>query len=306
MPVATARQQGHALPEERLRPLRPCNLMTRHSAVESQVDAVAQADQEFAWSSLALQRGTLAETSSRPWIAICRVRPAVPRRLGPGVVGQGTRVPACPGWRAPQSFSDFSAKRRWRQPGGWLMPGRLAERVPLRRHALFSGILCHMPCEKLAGLQPHGLLLPRSPVPRPSAWSLGCSRGKARRMPAPQGRFASSRSCRQASRRCQGSLAVSVEADLAAFPARVPQEEAAKPIPQTDAWCLHRAGRQQAWRAGAACMFRRSASFLRHMSVRLAEALRAWPRAVRAGLLQGGAAGSNPAGSPGLAGRARS
>lgn len=186
------------------------------------------------------------------------------------------------------------------------MPGRLAERVPLRRHALFSGILCHMPCEKLAGLQPHGLLLPRSPVPRPSAWSLGCSRGKARRMPAPQGRFASSRSCRQASRRCQGSLAVSVEADLAAFPARVPQEEAAKPIPQTDAWRLHRAGRQQAWRAGAACMFRRSASFLRHMSVRLAEALRAWPRAVRAGLLQGGAAGSNPAGSPGLAGRARS
>ena len=31
----------------------------------------------------------------------------------------------------------------------------------------------------------------------------------------------------------------------------------------------------------------------------------AWPRAVRAGLLQGGAAGSDPAGSPGLAGRAR-
>lgn len=154
------------------------------------------------------------------------------------------------------------------------MPGRLAERAPLRRHALFSGILCHMPCEKLAGFQPPGLLLPRSPAPRPSARSLGCSRGKARRMPAPQGRFASSRSCRQASRRCQGSLAVSVEADLAAFPARVPQEEAAKPIPQADAWRLHRAGRQQAWRAGAACMFRRSASFLRHMSVRLAEALR--------------------------------
>ena len=109
MPVATARQQGHALPEERLRPLRPCSLMTRHSAVESQVDAVAQADQEFAWSSLALQRrGTLAETSSRPWIAICRVRPAVPRASRPRCrgsrdAGAGVSRLACP----PSPFPIF-------------------------------------------------------------------------------------------------------------------------------------------------------------------------------------------------------
>ncbi len=88
-------------------------------------------------------------------------------RLGPGVVGQGARVPACPGWRAPpQSFSDFSAKRRWRQPGGWLMPGRAgasAAACPLFWHSLPYAV-------REAGWPP----APRSPAPPVSSPSAFC------------------------------------------------------------------------------------------------------------------------------------